>query len=147
MVKRRNRRRTLKRRRKKKKSLKMTLPDHGLFTRPVLCSWGALLPRFPRPRLLLWVGHRRQNWIMCLVYVHLFTLNICIFQLCRRYPGFLRVCLSDPHPERRLVHPKNVCQINWVPYCVKGEMTIWQFLYHTQLPLQVFQTLLGNVWS
>uniref|UniRef100_A0A669DRR8 Serrate RNA effector molecule homolog (Arabidopsis) n=1 Tax=Oreochromis niloticus TaxID=8128 RepID=A0A669DRR8_ORENI len=22
-------------------------------------------------------------------------------QLCRRYPGFLRVCLSDPHPERR----------------------------------------------
>uniref|UniRef100_A0A674MAD9 Serrate RNA effector molecule homolog (Arabidopsis) n=1 Tax=Takifugu rubripes TaxID=31033 RepID=A0A674MAD9_TAKRU len=24
-----------------------------------------------------------------------------IISLCRRYPGFLRVCLSDPHPERR----------------------------------------------
>lgn len=24
-----------------------------------------------------------------------------IIALCRRYPGFLRVCLSDPHPERR----------------------------------------------
>lgn len=24
-----------------------------------------------------------------------------IVALCRRYPGFLRVCLSDPHPERR----------------------------------------------
>uniref|UniRef100_A0A8D3EA90 Serrate RNA effector molecule-like n=1 Tax=Scophthalmus maximus TaxID=52904 RepID=A0A8D3EA90_SCOMX len=24
-----------------------------------------------------------------------------IVPLCRRYPGFLRVCLSDPHPERR----------------------------------------------
>ncbi|KAJ3588979.1 hypothetical protein NHX12_009830 [Muraenolepis orangiensis] len=24
-----------------------------------------------------------------------------IISLCRRYPGFLRICLSDPHPERR----------------------------------------------
>ncbi|CAL8276179.1 unnamed protein product [Arctogadus glacialis] len=24
-----------------------------------------------------------------------------IVSLCRRYPGFLRICLSDPHPERR----------------------------------------------
>ncbi len=23
------------------------------------------------------------------------------FQLCRRYPGFVRVCLSEPQPERR----------------------------------------------
>lgn len=29
--------------------------------------------------------------------------SLCLSQLCRRYPGFLRVCLSDPHPERRLV--------------------------------------------
>uniref|UniRef100_A0A7N6BE41 Arsenite-resistance protein 2 n=1 Tax=Anabas testudineus TaxID=64144 RepID=A0A7N6BE41_ANATE len=27
------------------------------------------------------------------------TEKVCF--LCRRYPGFLRVCLSDPHPERR----------------------------------------------
>lgn len=30
-------------------------------------------------------------------------LFILTSQLCRRYPGFLRVCLSDPHPERRLL--------------------------------------------
>lgn len=29
--------------------------------------------------------------------------SLFLSQLCRRYPGFLRVCLSDPHPERRLV--------------------------------------------
>lgn len=39
---------------------------------------------------------------------HLCLLNetsppVFLSQLCRRYPGFLRVCLSDPHPERRLV--------------------------------------------
>ena len=26
---------------------------------------------------------------------------LTFYQLCRRYPGFLRICLSDPHPERR----------------------------------------------
>ncbi|KAI4813696.1 hypothetical protein KUCAC02_002929 [Chaenocephalus aceratus] len=31
-----------------------------------------------------------------------------IIALCRRYPGFLRVCLSDPHPERS-VNIKEVC--------------------------------------
>uniref|UniRef100_A0A672JSL2 Serrate, RNA effector molecule n=1 Tax=Salarias fasciatus TaxID=181472 RepID=A0A672JSL2_SALFA len=30
-----------------------------------------------------------------------FCLLLFFSQLCRRYPGFLRVCLSDPHPERR----------------------------------------------
>lgn len=32
--------------------------------------------------------------------------SVFLSQLCRRYPGFLRVCLSDPHPERRLVKKK-----------------------------------------
>uniref|UniRef100_A0A665WIN1 Serrate, RNA effector molecule n=1 Tax=Echeneis naucrates TaxID=173247 RepID=A0A665WIN1_ECHNA len=40
-------------------------------------------------------------WRWLLVVVSLISLSVFPSQLCRRYPGFLRVCLSDPHPERR----------------------------------------------
>uniref|UniRef100_H2ZUZ4 Serrate, RNA effector molecule n=1 Tax=Latimeria chalumnae TaxID=7897 RepID=H2ZUZ4_LATCH len=31
----------------------------------------------------------------------LMLMCVCVFQLCKRYPGFMRVALSDPQPERR----------------------------------------------
>ncbi|XP_062341991.1 serrate RNA effector molecule homolog isoform X2 [Osmerus eperlanus] len=49
----------------------------------------------PRPRPL----HRT-----CSLFLRSIAPSISkaeIVSLCRRYPGFLRVCLSDPHPERR----------------------------------------------
>uniref|UniRef100_H3C0D4 Serrate RNA effector molecule homolog (Arabidopsis) n=1 Tax=Tetraodon nigroviridis TaxID=99883 RepID=H3C0D4_TETNG len=49
----------------------------------------------PRPRPL----HKT-----CSLFMRSIAPNISraeIISLCRRYPGFLRVCLSDPHPERR----------------------------------------------
>uniref|UniRef100_A0A8C3B003 Serrate RNA effector molecule homolog (Arabidopsis) n=1 Tax=Cyclopterus lumpus TaxID=8103 RepID=A0A8C3B003_CYCLU len=48
----------------------------------------------PRPRPL----HRTCSLFMRSIAP---TISKAEIILCRRYPGFLRVCLSDPHPERR----------------------------------------------
>ncbi|XP_039888732.1 serrate RNA effector molecule homolog isoform X2 [Simochromis diagramma] len=49
----------------------------------------------PRPRPL----HRTCSLFMRSIAPTISKAEI--IALCRRYPGFLRVCLSDPHPERR----------------------------------------------
>ncbi|KAM9348599.1 serrate RNA effector molecule homolog isoform 1-T1 [Symphorus nematophorus] len=49
----------------------------------------------PRPRPL----HRTCSLFMRSIAPSISKAEI--IALCRRYPGFLRVCLSDPHPERR----------------------------------------------
>ncbi|AWP00203.1 putative serrate RNA effector molecule -like [Scophthalmus maximus] len=49
----------------------------------------------PRPRPL----HRTCSLFMRSIAPTISRAEI--IALCRRYPGFLRVCLSDPHPERR----------------------------------------------
>ncbi|XP_076024353.1 serrate RNA effector molecule homolog isoform X7 [Genypterus blacodes] len=49
----------------------------------------------PRPRAL----HRTCSLFMRSIAPAISKAEI--ISLCRRYPGFLRVCLSDPHPERR----------------------------------------------
>lgn len=49
----------------------------------------------PRPRPL----HRTCSLFMRSIAPTISKAEIVA--LCRRYPGFLRVCLSDPHPERR----------------------------------------------
>uniref|UniRef100_A0A3Q3X104 Serrate, RNA effector molecule n=1 Tax=Mola mola TaxID=94237 RepID=A0A3Q3X104_MOLML len=49
----------------------------------------------PRPRPL----HRTCSLFMRSIAPSISKAEI--ISLCRRYPGFLRVCLSDPHPERR----------------------------------------------
>ncbi|XP_041865205.1 serrate RNA effector molecule homolog isoform X2 [Melanotaenia boesemani] len=49
----------------------------------------------PRPRPL----HRTCSLFMRSIAPTISKAEIV--SLCRRYPGFLRVCLSDPHPERR----------------------------------------------
>ncbi|XP_074467457.1 serrate RNA effector molecule homolog isoform X1 [Sebastes fasciatus] len=49
----------------------------------------------PRPRPL----HRTFSLFMRSIAPSISKAEI--IALCRRYPGFLRVCLSDPHPERR----------------------------------------------
>uniref|UniRef100_A0A8C5F9T0 Serrate RNA effector molecule homolog n=1 Tax=Gadus morhua TaxID=8049 RepID=A0A8C5F9T0_GADMO len=46
----------------------------------------------PRPRPL----HKT-----CSLFMRSIAPTISTTELCRRYPGFLRICLSDPHPERR----------------------------------------------
>uniref|UniRef100_A0A668AKM1 Serrate RNA effector molecule homolog (Arabidopsis) n=1 Tax=Myripristis murdjan TaxID=586833 RepID=A0A668AKM1_9TELE len=48
---------------------------------------------------------QRETCLSSLLFFSLLILflisSFSLSQLCRRYPGFLRVCLSDPHPERR----------------------------------------------
>uniref|UniRef100_A0A673BZU7 Serrate, RNA effector molecule n=1 Tax=Sphaeramia orbicularis TaxID=375764 RepID=A0A673BZU7_9TELE len=56
----------------------------------------------PRPRPL----HRTCSLFMRSIAPTISKAEI--IALCRRYPGFLRVCLSDPHPERRLVPINNL---------------------------------------
>uniref|UniRef100_A0A673C0U6 Serrate, RNA effector molecule n=1 Tax=Sphaeramia orbicularis TaxID=375764 RepID=A0A673C0U6_9TELE len=58
----------------------------------------------PRPRPL----HRTCSLFMRSIAPTISKAEI--IALCRRYPGFLRVCLSDPHPERRL-SVFNVCPL------------------------------------
>uniref|UniRef100_A0AAQ6A5Y0 Arsenite-resistance protein 2 n=1 Tax=Amphiprion ocellaris TaxID=80972 RepID=A0AAQ6A5Y0_AMPOC len=41
---------------------------------------------------------KNEKFVSCLNSI---STSVFFSQLCRRYPGFLRVCLSDPHPERR----------------------------------------------
>uniref|UniRef100_A0A8C5CTB5 Serrate RNA effector molecule homolog n=1 Tax=Gadus morhua TaxID=8049 RepID=A0A8C5CTB5_GADMO len=49
----------------------------------------------PRPRPL----HKTCSLFMRSIAPTISTTEVV--SLCRRYPGFLRICLSDPHPERR----------------------------------------------
>lgn len=87
------------------------------------------------------------NFIGCLNLHSAGVVTVSLFQMCKRYPGFLRVAIADPQPERRwfrrgwvtFERQVNIKEICWNLNNIRVSYIIGPLVFMNVVPDLVYQ--------